>query len=282
MQRVDGFYLYQVGSQIHPLTDLADGVTWAQIHSPAYIAQGALEPLISRTVFQLRTSVQSGTALLNVLRHVNETIMDPENTGKYNDEVDGMTRWRLRTNLAAFEAVLAAELALIPLYVVNPKGGLVLTDLIDQGWVCFPSDLGFKVPEATADLNEATKCIAFELLTASGFHLHRANETVLRAYFKAMAPPGMRAPKSRNMGDYLKVMTEKGIGEPKVIAALTQLKDLHRNPLMHPEDKIENVDEALSLMGAVRSAIGEMLKAIPNLALVGGLAGPAPTSHSAF
>jgi len=270
MQRVDGFYLYQVGSQIHPLTEVGHGATWAQIHIPAFVAQGALEPLVTRTVFQLRTSVQSGNSLLNVLREINTFIMDQSNTDKYQDQVDPVIMWRLQTHIAAFEAVLAAELSLIPLYVVSPKGGLVLSELIENGLVCFPSDLLSKVPEAIADLQEATKCIAYELSTGAGFHLHRANEAVLRIYFQTVAG-AVKAPKSGNMGDYLTAMEKHGVGDPRVVAALKQLKDLHRNPLMHPDQSLGDVDEAISLMGAVRSAMSEMLKVIPVRILAGAL-----------
>jgi hypothetical protein len=279
MQRVDGFYLYQVGSQIHPLTEFAYGMTWSQIHIPAFVAQGALEPLITRTVFQLRTSVQSGNALLNVLRDINAFIIDQNNSDKYQDQVDPNIIWRLQTNIAAFEAVLAAELSLIPLYVVSPKGGLVLSELIDSGYVCFPPDLWSKVPEAIADVQEATKCVAFELCTAAGFHLHRANEAVLRVYF-GMVANGVRPPRSGNMGDYLTVMEKHDLGEPKVRAALTQLKNLHRNPLMHPDQSLADVDEAISLMGAVRSAMGEMLKTIPVRMLVGAALAVTPVPQA--
>jgi len=202
------------------------------------------------------------------VRELLERIMEPDNVEQYTGVMDAMAIYRLNNALAAFEAVLAAELALIPLYVVTPKGGLVLSDLIESGHVCFPPDLWAKAPEAMKDAQEATRCIAFELPTAAGFHLHRANEAVIRAYFKVVAGSS-RAPKTRNMGDYLKKMTDLGVGDPKVIAALQQLKDLHRNPLMHPDETLETVDEAISLMGAVRSAMGEMLKTMPDVSLLG-------------
>lgn len=274
MQRVDGHYFYQVGSQIHPLAELAAGTTtWSQAHFPVVIAEGALEPLITRTVLQLRTSVQTGAVLLAVVREIKDRILDQNSAPDGQETVDWVLIWRMQTALTAFEAVLAAEMQLIPLYVVTPKGGFVLTDLIENGQVCFPPDLWEKVPEALPDVREATKCIAFELPTAAGFHLHRANEAVIRAYFRVVAEE-QEPPKSGNMGDYLKIMAELGAGDPKVIAALTQLKNLHRNPLMHPEQALESVEEAISLMGAVRAAVGEMLKAIPAFPALLGAVNP--------
>ena len=273
MQRVDGTYLYQAGYQIHALADLVSGTTtWADAHVPIVVAEGALEPLITRTVFQLRTSVQVGSVLLHHIRGAKDWLLDPANAPDYTKPIDPWTLYQMQNALTAFEAVLGAELALIPLYVVTPKSGMVLGDLIDSGQVCFPSDLPDKVPAVLPDVREATKCIAFELPTAAAFHLHRANEGVLRAYFHVVAT-GHRPPRSGNMGDYLKRLSELSVGDPKVIAALTQLKNLHRNPVMHPGDTLNNVDEAISLLGAVRSAMTEMLKAIPPVALAGS---PAP------
>ncbi len=274
MQRVTGFYLYQVGYQIHPLANLVGGVTtWSQAHLPVLIAEGALEPLITRSVLKLQTSCQHGHTLLRHLREVRERFSALNQVGEFEKPIDAWTIYQIQNALTAFEAVLEAELNLIPLYVVTPKGGMVLSDLIDNGFVCFPQGLLEKVPEALADATQATKCIAFELPTAAGFHLHRANEAVLRAYFASVAPK-VKPPKSGNMGDYLKKMTELGVGEPKVIAALTSLKDLHRNPLMHPDQTIDTVEEAIGLMGAVRAAMTEMLKACNITLLLGAPVSP--------
>jgi transposase-like protein len=124
MQRVDGNYLYEVGSRIHPLADLVQipNVTWAQAHSPLFIAEGALEPLITRTVFQLRTSLQTGHVLLAAIRDMSAILIDPANIEAYQNPIDGLHLWRLQNALTAFEAVLGAELQLIPLYVVAPIG----------------------------------------------------------------------------------------------------------------------------------------------------------------
>ena len=52
-------------------------------------------------------------------------------------------------------------------------------------------------------------------------------------------------------------------GEPAVLSALKDLKDLHRNPLIHPEHTLEDVDEAIALLGSIHAVVVRMLKAIP-------------------
>lgn len=73
VQRIDGYYLYTVGSQIHPVSELkattptAPGTPYFEAFLPILIAESSLEPLMTRSVFQLRTSYQAGQALLAAL-----------------------------------------------------------------------------------------------------------------------------------------------------------------------------------------------------------------------
>ncbi len=265
MQRVDGSYLYRVGSQIHPLSDLkyqtatVTGTTLVDAYFPILVAEGALEPLLTRSVFCLRTSLQAGEALLGALRVAKQKI---ELTQNKNEFLDFSDFYNITSALNNFEAVLGAELSLLPLYVVTQKAGFDTQILIENGVACFPADLMVKVPEAVVDLKQGSKCIAFELPTAAGFHLHRANESVLHRYWDAIAN-GQSRPKSRNMGDYINEMDKLSIGDQKVRAALRDLKDLHRNPLIHPEHSLESVDEAIALMNGIHNVIVHMLREIP-------------------
>ncbi len=65
------------------------------------------------------------------------------------------------------------------------------------------------------------------------------------------------------MGDYLTEMNNRKIGDDKVKAALKDLKDLHRNPLIHPEHSLETADEAIALMNGVHTVMVYMLKEMP-------------------
>jgi hypothetical protein len=67
------------------------------------------------------------------------------------------------------------------------------------------------------------------------------------------------------MGDYLNAMDQKGVGDAKVRAALKDLKDLHRNPLIHPEHSIDTADDAIALMNGVHNVVVYMLKQIPTI-----------------
>lgn len=202
MQRVDGFYLYQVGFQIHALAEfrhmdstLGKAITLDEARFPVYIAESALEALLARSVFRLKTSNQPGQALLAAIRELKVKIEAADAT-KLESNIDWIDMYRITSALTAFEAVLGAELSLLHLYIVTQKAGFDTSVLIDAGANCFPTDLLFKAPEAIADLQQATKCLAFEVFTAAGFHLHRANEAVLHRYWDAITGSAPR-PNSR-------------------------------------------------------------------------------------
>jgi hypothetical protein len=265
MQRLDGNYLYLIGSQIHPLSEFTGWATAGKqvtTHSqalyPLYVAETALDNLISRSVYSLRTCYAAGQTLLSTIRRMKQEAEAAEDKDTPVSLIDVIS---LTSQLSAFENVLAAELGMMPIYIVSQKAGFDTATLIDLGAKCFPQEIISRVPEAIRDLEMATRCIAFELATASGFHLHRANEAVLHRYWDAVSN-GANRPKSRNMGDYLKAMEDKKYGDQKVRSALKDLKDLHRNPLIHPEDNL-SISEAIALMNGIYTVMVHMLKVIP-------------------
>jgi hypothetical protein len=263
VQRVDGFYLYEVGWKLHALDAYStkEDCPIRDIHLALLVAEGALEPFLSQSVFRFRTCQTTGTALLAVIREMIQKINTP-GTDYATATFNAYEIYRVQDALKTFEAVLGSELALLPQYLVMKKGAFDTASLVEAGEGCFPDELLSKAPEAAVDAQQFGRCLAFELYTAAGFHLHRLNEAVLRRYFDAVSN-GAKRPRSRNMGDYLAAMDKLGVGLPKVKAALTELKDLHRNPLMHPEDVLGTADEAIDLFGAVRACVGAMLKEIP-------------------
>lgn len=159
-----------------------------------------------------------------------------------------------------FEITLKAELNIAPAYLVTPKGGYNVDILTLAPSQAFHPDLLTLVPEAKYDVEQAAKCMAFEVPTAAGFHLHRINESVVHHYWDAVAN-GAQRPKARNLGIYLTAMNDKGIGEKKVLATLTQIKDLHRNPLIHPQDSL-TTQEAIELFGIIGSVVSSMVSTI--------------------
>lgn len=263
MLRIDGAYLYELGAKLRQILSLPEEDTKKiRVNYAVSPAIDALSGFLNESVFSphIRTVRASANQLLSTLR---EMQIDIGNFESFDDLVEGWKIRILKDQFGTFEAILIAELQNSPLYLVFSKGGFDVACLTDAGLTLFPESLSTKVPGAVDDALAGAKCIAFEVFTAAGFHFHRANEAVLRRYFDEVAGAKHR-PRSRNMGDYLKKMGELKVGDREVIDVLRSIKDLHRNPLMHPEDKIETADEALSLYAAIRAAIGYMLDRIPD------------------
>jgi hypothetical protein len=258
MNRVDGYYVYSVGFQIHPLSSFTQESKLVEIVMPLIIAEGALDTFLSRSIFKIRTSLQAGHQLLGAVKAVRERALQSRDP---DAKIEIFELYTMNQQLQNFEAVLAAELGLMDIYLVAQKGGLATSDLINNGEVCFAAALAIKVPEAVFDVREATKCIAYEVGTAAGFHLHRANESVLHRYYDAVTG-GKPRPPGRNIGDHLHALNTHNAGDSKVRSALKDLKDMHRNPLIHPEAQL-TVDEAIDLLGMIRAVVGQMLKEIP-------------------
>jgi hypothetical protein len=147
-----------------------------------------------------------------------------------------------------------------------------------RGLLTFHPELASKVPSTIFDANQAGRCIAFDLPTAAAFHMHRVNEEVLRIYYDTVTNNKPR-PERRNIGAYIDAMKNHHVqvalpSAKGVYSVLTMIKDHHRNPVIHPDDRLENVEEAIDLLGIIRSALGLMLREIkpPPLVLTSQIA----------
>lgn len=140
-------------------------------------------------------------------------------------------------------------------YLVDQKGAYLTADLIERAEIIFSERVRKELSEAAIqDVRQAGKALVLELPTAAGFHMLRATESVIRAYYKAVVG---KLPKSRNWGVYVKDLKAKG-ADAKVVGVIDQLRELHRNPLMHPEETLSE-DEAIVIFGLAQSVIVAMV-----------------------
>jgi hypothetical protein len=82
------------------------------------------------------------------------------------------------------------------------------------------------------DIRQAGKCLAYEVPTAAGFHLLRAADSVLRRYHRQLTRKELPA-RAWSWGIYIKGLAAAG-ADPRVVSALEQVKNLHRNPSSIP------------------------------------------------
>ncbi len=106
---------------------------------------------------------------------------------------------------------------------------------------------------ARGEAAKATRCLAFDCPTACGFHILRSVEATIRRYIQAATGS---LPAKRDWGHYVTVLRENG-ADQKAAAVVDQIRELERNPLMHPEDVLDN-DQAVDLLILCGAAINRL------------------------
>ena len=217
----------------------------------------------------LNVCLNSARAFLTALHDIENWWLNtkPEDQQKDNLLVD--TKFmRVIQTAKTLETVLNEELVTLEAYLVSKKGIYSTSDLIDHTENILPSSVLIKLsPEIVREIKEGGKCLAFDMPTASGFHMLRATESVLYEYYLIMGEP-TKKDKLESWGayiSYLYKLTEPEVNTPKekvnhvkkVLALLQQVKDWDRNQIMHTE-VVLNSDEAYILFQKMITAIMAM------------------------
>jgi hypothetical protein len=250
-------YVYNLSSELQGLRRIQFDKPLKEARWYLLQAENELNVFLTGSVYihTIRACVAPGRELLQAIKKLS-TEADQERI------LDFFDVYSVTQSLEKFEAVFTAELNVTTAYLVTKKRGYDTSDLVARAEVLFPAELQEKIPECITDIREAGKCIAFEMGTSAGFHILRATELVMRKYWDAVTK-GAERPTNGSMGVYLHEMEQQKAGDEKVIAALRQIKDLHRNVLMHPEENL-TLDDAIALLGISQSAIVAMLREIPD------------------
>jgi hypothetical protein len=255
MLRVSLPYIFEVAEQLDGLSRLPDSdATLTEVYVPLIIGAAAIQALTSSVYAPyLRSSYQLSQ---NLLARINA-----ETAKQMTDQIDRWLIWGIKNTHTQYKTVLLAELGSFNTYFVTQHGGFDMHSLLMAGETIFPADLGAKVPEAVIDAREAARALAYEVPTACGFHAFRVTESVLRKYYSYVTG-GQAQPKVRNIGVYLNALKQSKKGDEKILAALKQMTDLHRNPLIHPE-VVLTTEESINTLGMARSVIAAMLAILP-------------------
>jgi hypothetical protein len=253
MKKVNLHQFYSFGSIVHPLTEIKEGDEIKQINWKLQSAKSWLEFFCEDNMLPL---VVCKTAARKVIESVS-----PATEFAEDKKLDFLEAYEIRTSAREFETVFSAEIQTFATYFASQKGIYSTSDLIERTGKVFPESLRSRLPkECIADISQAGKCIAFEVPTAAAFHIIRATESVIRLYYAYVVKKPLK-PQLRNWGAYIKNLNEAG-ADPKITGFLDHIRELHRNPVLHPEEMLTSED-ALVLMGAATSAIVQMMLAIP-------------------
>lgn len=268
MQRVNPFQFYQIGVVVGPLTRITTDTPLLQVLGPILGSFNWLDTLLNDQIVPIVTSRAAGWRLYNLLN-------DYMTNRAGSDDLDaaiGKTAGSIANAASNFQTVFAAEMETQDVYFVSQKGIYSTRHLIESADALFPQPIRSSLPaNAVTDIQQAGKCLAFGLATSAGFHIMRATESVLLSYYGVMTGKSLPA-RVRNWGLYIKNLRGSK-ADPKTLAVLDQVREHHRNPIMHPEIVLSD-DEVLGLLGVAQSAIMAMIREMQKATSVAAV--PAP------
>ena len=252
VERLNTYGIYWLGSLIREAYLYARQPLGLWVHIALECRSYLLTALDPKSSFRLRISVEQAKYMDSQLGHVvslhRQYGADHELT---EDDVK-----RFNSAYFAFNSAIGLELGQAPTFFVTPKGVYDTDSLINDGSSVY-EDLQEHLPqEAIEDTNQAARCLAFTLPTASGFHMARATEAVARKYLLHLGCKEEEL-KSSNWGGYVNLMTAKK-GNSTIAHHFDQLRSLHRNPMIHPEVTLA-MTEAQSFWAMCTSLIMSMV-----------------------
>jgi hypothetical protein len=258
MKQINTYSLYQLANQLAPLKTLpSDPKQLSKDDYSMIFAAFWLDQFFNTNkVLPLEVSSDAATELADAIKSVSQKV--------WADPPKDIELWELnniRTKLTQLETVMSLELQRHQTYLVSQIGGYSMPLLTTKAEVNILEDALAVIDEqAKKDFREAGKCLAFEIPTASGFHAMRATENVLRQYYALV----VGKPIDRIDWGTCVAELRKAKANAKVVQVLDQIRELHRNPLMHPQEFL-SMKEAISLFDIAKSAIGSVAEDIAKL-----------------
>lgn len=253
VERVNHYPLYELGKTLRHLIDTASGddILARRLYSPLRTAIDAIDTLIGGSPFPLGISEGAATELRKELQWIFDNNFVETRDGKRAvrfPEISTMIEsWHLTEisrRLAKFETIFSTEMGELATYFVPQRRIYSTAALIDFADQSFPPDIIGHVPEkAREDWKAAGRCLAFNLLSATGFHVARAVEATLEVYYQTFTG---KAGELNGWHDYIKALNgviatrASHVPTAKTLAELTQMKDDYRNPIMHPRHPHRN------------------------------------------
>lgn len=289
VERINQFSFYELGRVLRQLrVPDRDNIRAHEIFSPLFRARGVVVGLLKGDPIPLTVSKQCAQQLQGAIQGVCDRFFYPakpdgsrEFSFPENDVVIQSWEWSSITSaLEHFEAVFAEEMREAATYYVPRRGIFYTPALVDTADETFPMEIAGFIPEKSkADWRAAGRCLAFNLLTASGFHVARSVEGTLESYYQQFAAkPGETL---NSWHDYIKALEKiiEGDCRPaptaKTLAELKQMKDDYRNPIAHPRVSLSESDAKMlfangeSLIIAMAQELKEAGRTIqPALALI--------------
>jgi len=282
VERINQFDLYTLGQTIKGIAPFEEDVPCGSVFSALMSARTAMKQLLDGKPTPLGVSRATAQQFYEQLDSIWETHFrtageDGKKSIRFPEDdtppIPSWTWYWMRQSLERFETVFREDMREAAAYIV-PKHGIYSTPaLVDHADETFPSDVASFIPDkAKADFKAAGRCLAFNLLTASGYHVGRAVEGMLESYYQFFCQKGPEITLNgwaAYISELDKVLQTKAYPEDqlseKTLKELDQMREDYRNPLAHPR-VVLNESEARMVFSNGESLIigmaGELKKAV--------------------
>jgi hypothetical protein len=252
MERVDQVFFYSLGKTFQEIMAKNGEVGAANAFMPLLNARGHLVRLLSGNPIKLVIAHSMASSLRDSISVVIDRyftkIEDNERKLSFpsfdDPPIPGWEWGWIHDQISKFETVLQEELAQTSVYYVPQRGIFDTASLVDAADRHFPASVLAVLPaKAKDEWRAAGRCLAFNLLSACGFHVARAVESVAEVYYQSVcSQPGKTLKSWHEYIDALSRVPVKSDAHNKIIAELKQMKDDYRNPIMHPRITLEEFD----------------------------------------
>jgi hypothetical protein len=253
MKRVHLFELYQCGGAVKILGRMTPETKPSDLQADLYVVDSWLKWLLDKNrdhipIHDARDDAEKLRQFIAAFLRLPE------------GEAIGTTKYQLlQAVFARFESILDAELGKLPVYYITRLLGYDTDILLGNGRaVLTQSTLDWLPEEAATGFDEGARSLVLKQATAAGFLLLRAVEDVMHNYYDVLSN-GAPRPARRNMGDYIDALEKIPSVSLEMLEVLRSIKNLRRNPLMHPEHRLE-MDDAVATFDVAKSAISAMAR----------------------
>ena len=245
VDRINQFSFYSLGKIFGDLFRGKGDVQRADIFMELYTARGSIKRLLKGDPVQLGLSKGPASDLETALDSVfNDFFQEDDESGgrtirfpETNDDPIPQWRWTgVTSSMERFETVFREEMREAATYFVPRKGIYSTPALVDTADETFPEDVRTHIPKKSIDdWRAAGRCLAFNLLSATGFHVARAVEGMLEAYYQHFSGKAGRTLSGwgEYVGELEKLASKKDGPDAKTLAEIRQMKDDYRNPIVH-------------------------------------------------
>lgn len=281
MQEIDLLKFYRAGKDLAELARLKTG-EGVLILGTLVTAEAWLSQLLEETAsLPIRDSLREATHhLMRQLRSTSDRIVGEIQAG--NRDAATLTlaenNW-IHRRFADFERELEHASRELNIFGVTPKGDRSIRMLLEDASKKFPPNLLAVMPADTInDVKQAGRCLAFELATACAFHICRATEALMYAYFLELSANPWPPNTPRTWHNLVNQLRAAG-APPVIMNRLGEIRN-DRNSYAHPDVTVP-LDEAPIVYELCTGVMFYMAKEIEALRARAGASGPpAPAASS--